>query len=323
MNKKLITLAVAAAMVAPLAAAADTTLYGRLDTALVYGDDDTNAAWDIVTNTTRMGVKGSEDLGNGLKAIFQAEWSFTSSEGGSTVAGSFNNRLAYAGLTGGFGTVAIGRQWTPYYGSVGKFDIFNGATSVSSVYAAYSRTFRTGNALAYVTPNFNGLQGKLALVIDRTAGLSNSDGVDAYNLSVDYNNGPISVGISTLQYNNDLGAQDLWGLSGSYKMGMFKLVAMYENIDDSDVVGATDGSDNWNLGAEVYFGNNTVRAMYGQNEADNSANTDTDFYALGFQHNFSKRTRVYVEYIVNDFDNKGAVADVKTSDFSFGLRHDF
>ena len=94
MNKKLVALAVAAAVVAPLAAVADTTLYGRIHTSLEYEDGDAinvfyNATpgsgltettltaddtWNVRNETTRIGVKGSEDLGNGLKAIFQAEW---------------------------------------------------------------------------------------------------------------------------------------------------------------------------------------------------------------------------------------------------------
>ena len=328
MNKKLITLAIAAAMVAPLAAAAETTLYGRLDTALVSGDDDTDRAWDIDTGTTRVGLKGSEDLGGGLKAIFQAEWEFTSSEGGSTAAGDQNldNRLAYAGLSGGFGTVAIGRQWTPYYGAVDKTDIFNnpggsnGASpgNVASANANSIGPSRTGNALAYVSPNFNGFVAKLALVIDRATGLGQSDGIDAYNPSIQYDNGPISIGASLLEYDNDLGAQDVWGIAGSYDFGMFKVIAQYEDMDETDGTNNNDGADEWSIAGEANFGNNTIRALYGN--VDYDGGDDMDVWALGFQHNFSARTRVYAEYAANNLDSN---PDVDHDQFSLGLRHDF
>ena len=334
MNKKLITLAIAAAMVAPLAAAAETTLYGRLDTALVSGDDDTERAWDIDTGTTRIGVKGSEDLGNGMKAIFQAEWEFGSSEGGSTSDNgdgtALDNRLAYGGLSGGFGTIAIGRQWTPYYGAVDKTDIFNNpggsnsasAGNIASANANSIGPSRTGNALAYVSPNFSGFVAKLALVIDRATGLGESDGVDAYNPSLQYDNGPISIGVSALEYDKDVeaaGIQDVWGVAGSYDFGMFKLIAQYEDMDDYE--GSSDtGKDEWSLAAEANFGNNTIRALYGNVDYDNG--DDMDVWAVGLQHNFSARTRVYAEYAANNLD-KDSGTDLDKDQFSLGLRHDF
>lgn len=354
MNKKLITLAIAAAMVAPLAAAAETTLYGRIDHALVNADDDTERAWDVATNTTRIGVRGSEDLGNGLKAIFNAEWGFDGTEGGSyssgststtmknalvldangdplggdenvdyedsTSGGNLRNRVAYVGLTGGFGTVAIGRQWTPYHGAVNSTDVFNAIDTTASFRGAKYVT-RTGNALAYVSPNFSGLTASLALVIDRGTGLGESDGIDGYNPAITYRNGPISLGASMLEYDKDLGAQDVWGISGAYNFGMFRVQAQYEDIDESDGTNNDDGFDEWALSGEADFGNNTVRALYGQTDSD-SGDVDMDFYGVGFQHNFSSRTRIYAEYVVNDWSIKGD-SDIKEDEFSLGLRHDF
>lgn len=347
MNKKLITLAVAAAMVAPLAAAAETTLYGRIDTAVVNVDVKTpqntaspywssanskGDAWDIDTGTTRMGVKGSEDLGNGLKAIFQAEWQFTSSEGqGSTYNPGFTNRLAYAGLSGGFGTVTIGRQWTPYYGAVDKSDVFNTpgnagtGPNIVSANKAYLGPTRMGNQLTYVTPDFSGFKGKLALVMDRATytandkvdsnGLADSDGVDAYIPAVTYDNGPISLGLAYIGWNNDIDNSDIWGISGSYNFGMFKVIAQYEDADDKNISN-TGAEDAWSLTGEAFLGNNTIRALYGQRDADKF---DTmDVWALSAQHNFSKRTRVYAEYIVNDADDDGDLQE-----FNIGFRHDF
>ena len=342
MNKKLITLAIAGAMVAPLAAAADTTLYGRIHTSIVNVDGDAiryestgvdgvynvttlnnESIWDTRSETTRIGVKGSEDLGNGLKAIFQAEWAFNSAEGGST-AGGLANRLAYAGLTGGFGTVALGRQWTPYYGAVDKADIFN----IGTFNAQYIGTFRTGSALAYVTPNFGGFVGKIAAVID---GANNADdSLDAYNLSGQYDNGPISVGVAYHSGKGGTGVADSkgWGIGGSYNFGMFKIIAQYENWDVPDILNDISQDSSWSeysLAGEMYFGKHTVRAMFANLDFDAG---DENQWALGYQYSMSKRTRVYAEYgepagTVRDNTAPASITVGDAKIFGVGLRHDF
>ncbi len=300
MNKKLLTMAIAAAMVAPAVAMADTTIYGRVNTQLVHTDAGSDE-WDVEDNASRFGVKGSEDLGNGMKAIFQYEWA-VDSENDACIGGCSDapGRLAYVGLTGGFGTVAIGRQWTPYYGSVDKTDIMQ----TNTMNDHYVGPTRVGNALAYVSPNFSGFTAKLALIIsDDTGAYTSEDGVDLYNLSLDYNNGPLSVGFSYLS--NEDGDSEQWGIGAKYNFGNFALIGQYEENDDADV-------EAWGLGAEGYFGNNTVRMVIGEDDDG----TSYDNWALGFEHAFSKRTRVFVEY--EDSEN--------TDDherFSVGIRHDF
>jgi len=314
--KKLLTMAVAAAFVAPLTASADAIMYGRVNVNLVHEDAEltvctdgcqsaSDEAWDLQNNASRIGVKGSEDLGNGLAAIFQFEFGVDASD-----SGDLSGRLAYAGLTGGFGTVAVGRQWTPYYGSVDKTDIMQ----VNNMNSHYLGLTRVGNAVAYVTPNFNGLSGKVALVIDNGgAEDTGEDFADWTNVSLDYDNGPLSIGASWLRENS--GEEDLWGLAGKYNFGMFALIGQYENAED-DVT-------SWALGGEVYFGNNTLRAVYG--DMDFGDLGDGTNWAVGVEHNFSKRTRIFAEY--QDFDaeanlaNESAKAELKR--FGVGIRHDF
>lgn len=325
--KKLLSIAIAAAVAAPMAVSAETTLYGRVDTAVINTDNDlaNGDTWDVSTNSSRIGLKGDEDLGNGLKAIFQYEFGANTSEGGA-YGDAINNRLGYVGLTGGFGTVAIGRQWTPYYGSVDKTDIMNlnpsaGALDGDSVDANanghYLGLTRTGGALAYVTPDFNGFSGKLALVMnDDRIGGGTSDGVDAYNVSLDYNNGPLSVGFSYLDFDNAIAAGDRWGLAGKYNFGNFALIAQYEDMDDAPGMPNT-GGDSFGIAAQAFFGNNTLYAVYGEKDLDNMT-TDLASMGIGVQHSFSKATRVYVDY-----QEQEKSATVDTSTFGIGLRHDF
>jgi predicted porin len=300
--KKFLTIAIAAAIAAPMAVSADTTIYGRINTAVVHGSTGAGDEWDVEGNASRFGVKGSEDLGNGLKAIFQYEWAVDSENGG-----DFGGRLAYVGLTGGFGTVALGRQWTPYYGTVDKTDIFQ----VVSTNDHYMGPTRVGNALAYVSPNFNGFSAKVALVVSDDTEDTGEDDIDIYNVSLDYDNGPLSVGVSYLAFEGVVDSE-LVGIGAKYNFGNFAIIGQYE--DFSAPVSALD-SDSWGIAAEAYFGNNTVRALVGQTEV---AGVDFDNYVLGVEHAFSKRTRVFAEY--EDSESNAATDDDR---FGVGIRHDF
>ncbi|MDD3449189.1 MAG: porin [Gammaproteobacteria bacterium] len=309
--KKILSLAVAAALVAPLAAAANPTLYGRVTVSLAHEDlDGLDSAWNVQDNASRIGVKGSEDLGNGLSAIYQFEFSVDASD-----SGNLGGRLAYAGLTGGFGTFAMGRQWTPYYNTVDKTDIMESGFS-NDYYLGLSRV---GNAVAYVTPNFNGLSGAVALVVDNGGDEdTGEDFADWTNVSVDYSNGPLSVGGSWLRENN--GEGDLWGLAASYNFGMFSIIGQYEDAE-SDFTGADDQTS-WALGGEVYFGNNTVRGVYAN--VDAGYDGDATSWILGVDHAFSQRTKVFAEYMDTELAYSDRLKGYTDGQyFGVGIRHDF
>jgi predicted porin len=295
MNKKLLTIAMAAAMVAPLVATADTTVYGKVNTALVNTDNGTDDYWKVQNGYagSRLGFKGTEDLGNGMKAFFQYEFSTDAQTNGGVTGG----RLANVGLTGGFGTVVLGQVWSPYYNTVDVTDIMD-LSGVGNSY--YIGALRIGNVAAYVTPNFSGLTATIGTIID---GMPGEDGVDVYNISVDYANGPLTAGVSYLS--NEHTNMDQWGFGAKYKMDNFAVMAQYEDANDAD-------ADSWALGGEAYFGNNTVKAVYGSADL---AGADYDVWSIGVKHNFSKRTFVYAGYETAD--------DADVDVFGLGLQHNF
>ncbi|HNB79255.1 MAG TPA: porin, partial [Rhodocyclaceae bacterium] len=141
MSKKIIALALAAlAPAAAMAADSNVTIYGRIDYGFLSRSGDDNKAAggtqfgrksrknefeDGMAGANRIGFKGSEDLGNGLKAIFEVEFGFNGDETNAT----FNyNRHSWVGLTGGFGTVLGGRVDGARYSFVGKYDPFKNQT---------------------------------------------------------------------------------------------------------------------------------------------------------------------------------------------------
>ena len=117
MNKKLLVVAVAAAVAAPVTAIADVTIYGKLHMSLDYVMSDNQAAsgqdknnLNVSSNSSRIGFKGSEDLGGGLKGIWQVEQSVNLDESGSQWA----TRNSFLGVSSGFGDLLLGRHDTPY-----------------------------------------------------------------------------------------------------------------------------------------------------------------------------------------------------------------
>lgn len=242
-----------------------------------------------------------------MTAVLQMEWSVVSDD-----TADFGGRLAYAGLTGGFGTVAIGQQWTPYYGAVDKTDIFSvGGTTANAHYvggAGGAAPFRTGNALAYVSPNFGGVTVKLAAVMD---GATGEDGVDHWNGSVSYDNAGLSVGLGFHEVGGT-NVGDTIGLGVKYAMGDFAVVAQYE---DANTAAGVKDTKAWALGGTATFGNNVAKLVYGTQEV---AGVDSDGWSVGLDHNFSKRTKVFVEYQDSEI---GVVGDEQT--FGVGIQHAF
>lgn len=144
MNKKLIAVAVASVVAAP-AAYADITAYGRVNNAIEIKDDGDRTT-DISGVGGRFGFKGSSDLGNGISAIGRYEFSTTTDKEGSGVG---DTRLAYVGMSGGFGTVQVGNMWSSYYNTIGT----HMSPTYSLGYYLYSSVaggpFRTSNTIQY------------------------------------------------------------------------------------------------------------------------------------------------------------------------------
>ena len=318
MKKSAIALAVAAALAASAAAQAETTFYGRAALAITYtdrsiesdteiGDIFDDGIWDIRNAGTRWGVRGSEDLGNGLSAIYHIETNLDAdSHNGNP--DSQTGRLAWVGLKGGFGAVKIGAQWTPYYNALGATDIFNEA----NWFDKYQGPFRQNSALLYETPgSISAFKGEVMLVMDGGDSgidpLNEESGIDIYDIGASGNFGPVYVGAA---YRNDeVNDSDQWGITASFDFAGASIAALYENWD----LGGGDDGDNYYITGQYTIGNNVLKAGWGTADPDSGDNVDE--WGLGVQHNLSNRTRVWVEYTDDDVGDESLL--------SIGLRHDF
>ena len=243
MQKKIIALAVAGLVSGAAFAQSNVTIYGvadlSFDNVKVSGTGSTEPGHNRVSaNSSLIGFKGSEDLGGGLKAVFQFEGGVAPDS-----AGAFSfSRDSFVGIGGGFGTIAMGNLTGPTRalgasmdvnagatgigansGIIGKFGGLlsgittdaNGSVSTTAVAPARSATqagpfdTRWKNAIAYISPNFSGFTVVAAYVANEnkndTAGASlNTYG---YDLGATYNNGPLTVGLSynKANVNNEAG----------------------------------------------------------------------------------------------------------------------
>ena len=334
MNKILFPLTVIA-LAGPVATQADTILYGEAKVSVDYNDNnrDPDPYWDVVNNGSKLGIKGSEELGGGLSAFYQYEFSVDMTEGGNFEG--LNQK--FVGLKGGFGAVTLGTQDTPYWKILNITDIFNsGKMFNGTVYLGGSLTPETddngalgtlANSVDYQTPIFNGFSAEALLVMDGRVNTPQgfSDGVDIWNINFKYSQGPYFAGLTYISLDGEsevnIGPNstanldlDNWGLGLGYKTDQWLVGAIYQQGDFADVnfarhisvndlpLATGDDAQSWMLVGQYAFGNNTVRAAYGQTDTGIDGEDTIDNYRLGYQYNFSKRTLLWAEYLGRNAD---------------------
>jgi predicted porin len=352
MQKKLIALAIAGLASSAAFAQSNVTVYGLVDYGFVSrnGNDggvgDSNRATSPQINGTRhelasgvqagsrIGFRGAEDLGNGVKAIFELEYGITVDNGGaapvSSTTSPFWNRHSYVGLTGGFGTVVGGRVDGDRYSVINKYDPFGGGTVANAVTVFNEQVTRGDNAIAYITPDFSGFNALFAyttsLVGNESTGTCTATTpitcTDQHNGDIrlwlsqfNYNNGPIAV---TLNFESadrkNISNSDIRivQVGGSYDFGVVKVSALWDSLKDdigggaaySTLAGTQPKNDvrNWLVGGTVPIGNGLVRAQYSRHQDKTFDSSDCRKFGIGYRYNLSKRTNVYTDYarITND-----------------------
>lgn len=318
MKKSLIALAVLAASGAAMAQSS-VTLYGVVDTGLTYskGDESVYGMTHVGGNVnSRLGFRGVEDLGNGLKATFNLEAGMGVDDGTDyfTGNGMAFRRTSTVGLEGGFGSVRLGRMLTSSYLAVSRYDAF-GDTGIGASLAwnggQTGYAARTENAISYTSPNFSGFKIGAEYGFGEQQKASDKRYI---GIGATYDNGPLSLGLGFDRLNGDtrnntVGTENLttWHLGAAYNFGVAKLMGFYKQSKDKDAgVGAAGDSvkfKTFGLGVTAPVGAaGEVRASY--NHYRLSAHV-TGFsvptlkanqMSLGYVHNLSKRTALYGTY---------------------------
>ena len=341
--KSLAIFAGAASMCVGAAAQSSVSLYGVVDMGLRHvrnGDAATVSLSANGNNTSRIGLRGIEDLGEGLKAGFQLESGLNPDTGTSSDATRFWNRRSTVSLFGSLGELRVGRDYSVTYLGYEEYDVWSdiGLSSVgkfdSSLGTARDTAVRSDNQIAYFTPaTLSGFYGRL--------GYAPGEGIDGKRYAAaraGYAKGPLDVSATVGQTSvAPVDGQDkfkTFELGAAYDFGVARISSYFSQSRwlDQKVANAY-------VGLQVPMGAGLVRASYLQSNLSGltRAGVSTDAndahqVALGYLYNFSKRTALYtnVAHVVNKGASAIAVdknptllAGENSTGYELGMRHSF
>jgi predicted porin len=323
----------------------------------VSGNGASTGLTSMSSNSSRLGIKGDEDLGGGLKAVYQMEFGVAmdgQNDNGTDnhAVGINSQRNTFVGLGGGFGTVLAGRHDSLIKMTGRKYDLFgdqigNNRNILGGSAAAASGLVdgRHNNVLAYVSPSFSGVSFGVAYVPSSAATQQEtydnaSVKKDAITAMVDYTAGAFSVTGGYININNadNVNAFTAYRLGAGYTFGAAKVVGLYQNAGLSGA--GNSKQDAYGLGGSYKVGAaGTIKAQYYTAADVNGAKVDGTLTTVGYDHALSKNTTAYAVYAAahnntsaaytTDMTNSGSGSNVgaipgkDNSAFSVGIIHNF
>lgn len=360
MKKTFLAFALAGLYVASANAQSNVQLYGVVDMGVAHYSNGITTVNNISQgglSNSRIGVKGSEDLGGGLSAIFQAESGFCGnggyggalSSGGYCSGGLFMGRQSWVGLKGGFGQFTMGRQYTYSDDDLFDFDPFTDNTlggNGNLIEGGPSAIpVRVSQMVEYDTPNFSGFDvgaqyifGDGIGLTTTTNGQTSSQTTGGYALRGRYQTGGLKLSALYYRQNDQSGKATIKDtqIAGAYDFGVARVYGIYgQNKPDSSVVSAKLPEKKWYmLGVSVPVGPGSILAAYTHAKNDTQTDANANQYALGYLYSLSKRTTIYTVYsrIANGANANYAIGVGNTlsqsngynsSGFMLGMKHAF
>ena len=304
MKKSLLALAVLGAAAGAASAQSNVTIYGLFDLSVNSIHSDSSATKVTLDSGkwlgSRLGFKGSEDLGNGYSVEFKLENGFNGDTGAAGQGGRLFGRQSYIGLNGDFGALKVGRQWIPAYmalaaidplevGMAGDASLWLGANVFDAI------DVRTSNAINYAATS-HGVSVVLAYGLGEVTGNAAADRQLGYVLG--YANGPFN-GLLTQHTINDAtgtGAARATILGATWNFGPAMAHLAYD-VDKTTAAGATIyDRRNALLGVSVPLGAGKVRLDHIRQDDRLASNLDAHQTALAYTYDLSKRTTLYTSY---------------------------
>ncbi|HEV3009457.1 MAG TPA: porin [Burkholderiales bacterium] len=354
MKRKLLAAAVASAFAMPALAQvpAEIQIYGRVNVTgeRIETDNSNDPAvpnqsnYELVDNSSRIGIRGKKELTPGLSAIFQIESRVNLTDGGDVLS----SRDSYAGLQGAFGTIRTGRTIGPvYYATYDYISMHNHDTGTSSDALLNTTIFGNqgfmNNTLWYTSPKIG------PITIDAAFSLLGEEREDPamdqprhIGLVASYDQGPLHAAISYANTENDAdlvagpgtraSSATAWTIGGAYDFKFMVLGALWE-MAETDIVGGSVDSDYWRIAAMFPFGQHELHVNYGLVDADGDRGAQQ--WTLAYNYNITKTTKVYAFYTVVDNDNAGnfvmggststiaSATGAQYSSIAIGFRHNF
>jgi predicted porin len=360
MKKSLI--AVAALAAAGMASAqSSVTLFGVLDASFTHGSADNSKSQltDSGYNSSRLGFRGTEDLGGGMSASFWLEAGINNDNGtgdatstnnqasGTTTAtagtqGLTFNRRSTVSLAGNWGELRLGRDYTPQFWNHTIFDPFgtNGVGTTATLLAgqaqADSVALRASNSIGYFLPGtLGGFYGQAMYALGENVqdGSATEDDGRMAGARFGYAAGPFNVAFAYAQTKFAVADFKTANIGGQWDFGFAKLMGIYQS---QKVEGAAIDLNikGWLVGASIPVGAGEIRGSYSTSDYDDAADSSVTKYALGYVHNLSKRTAVYATYAHVSNDGVSALAlggatfnaghvGGSSNGYDIGIRHSF
>ena len=356
MKKSLIAIAALAAAGAA-AAQSSVTMYGQVNTGYEYSKTDTTIGGQKTTtkttgfqndrvNTSRLGFKGEEALGNGLSATFALEMGFNSADG--SFAKNAFDRKATVGLKGAFGEVRVGKDSGTMNSFAGSFKAIDRTEALLGAVAYTARPtglFYDGSFFGVNVSAAIGNDSKRVKTADVT---TDKKDTAVYGLGLGYNGGAWAVG-AAFQHETKKGfstaAMNLpvvteynkkvtnYGVGASYDFTVAKLYGQYKGGQYKNKMPAGDkySYDQFAIGVSAPFGATTLSAEYGYNKAKQTADTTAivtkfkgNVFAVQAEYAFSKRTSLVARAgQVANWKDKTTNDKSSTQEYTVGLRHKF
>ena len=332
--KKLLAIAVAAALVAPAAAMAETTVYGKLHASYGQIKDGSAKRTGVESHASRIGIKGSHALNNGLEATYGLEYGIDldGDNGFSTYGDSidslgntsnnkgFTSRNQFVGLKGGFGEVRVGKHDTPAKLATAGQDVFADTyADLDNMIAADSH--RVNNAVAYINKvgpvGFAVAHSSGTGIIGNLRGASGDNEVDANSAMVNYGNGPWYAGLGYTQIKDTLKGGNL-GLGWKSEAG-HQANLIYEEVDYDDP--ATGDDENILVNGVAKMGAVGLKAQYGEGKRDGLGKQK--LASVGVDYNLGKKTSVYLLHSQDKNPTRAAGNTDKVKATAVGLVTEF
>lgn len=338
MKRSLLALAALTAFAGAASAQSSVTLFGIVDLAATSTSNGSGGTLRSLSpdglNSNRLGFRGVEDLGGGMKAGFWLEGAMAPDVG--TSAGQTWQRRSTVSLMGGFGELRLGRDYTATFWNLTIFDPFgtNGVgsalNSTSTLGSGAVTAVRDNNMVGYFLPSMGGLYGQF-----QVAAGENVQGQKYYGGRLGYGAGPFNVAFAygtTQKTGAMVDDYTNTNFGASYNFGFATLMGYYGKYEYS-----TLNQKQWLLGITIPVGAGTFKASY----LDSSGSSDaygSKQYAIGYQYDLSKRTALYTAYaslqnkgnntvggkfVVSGNGNAGIKGGETSDGYNFGIRHSF
>jgi len=335
-NKNILALAITGMLIAPLTAqAANVEVYGKVRMSANMADNGAAAPAEsstlsVSSNSSRIGFKGSEDLGNGLTALYQAETDYSFDD-----ANTFSARDGYVGIQGGFGKLRAGRLSSPYKMTTASLDVWNDSPGDYNTIIRHDT--RASNSIEYSSKTKDGLSFAAAYIASTvddelpvTAGNADRDGI---SLSATFTQDKIKGTLAIENLGQGTGQPDDKGtkIGVSYQLDNITLLnGIYEMVDD----GTVDNSTIYISGTRKMNNKYLLKGAFGSRDSTSGASDGATFLAIGVSHQYTKNVEVYALYAQVDNDagsqlglqkamDGAGVANETASSVSIGINMNF